>query len=190
MTAPNEAKLIRAAQAGDAESFGLLYDAYASKIHDYLYYRLHHRESAEDLTSRTFLKALEKLETYDPDRGAFSAWLYRIARNSLIDHFRADRPTADIEDVWDGLRDKTDLARDTEVKERLREVEAALTDLPRAQREVAVMRLWDQLSYAEIAELTGKSEAASKMTFSRAMAKLRSGLPPSVLILIITKSII
>lgn len=182
----NEDKLIRAAQSGDAESFGRLYDGYAAKIHDYLYYRLHHRETSEDLTSRTFLKALEKLHTFDSSKGSFSGWIYRIARNSLIDHFRSDKPDLNIEDVWDALRDRRDLARDTETRERLRQVEDALTVLPRAQREVAIMRLWDELSYAEIAAITGKSEAACKMSFSRAMALLRDSLPPAAFILFIS----
>lgn len=183
---PNEDRLIAAAQSGDAESFGRLYDGYAAKIHDYLYYRLHHRETAEDLTSRTFLKALEKLGTFDPAKGSFSGWIYRIARNSLIDHYRSDRPDLDIEDVWDALRDRKDLARDTETRERLAQVESAITVLPRTQRDVVIMRLWDELSYAEIAAITGKSEAACKMTFSRALAALRTSLPPAAFILFIT----
>jgi DNA-directed RNA polymerase specialized sigma24 family protein len=65
-------------------------------------------------------------------------------------------------------------------------VESAITVLPRTQRDVVIMRLWDELSYAEIAAITGKSEAACKMTFSRALAALRTSLPPAAFILFIT----
>lgn len=186
MTRENESIDVAKAKAGDVQAFGRLYDTHAKKIHDYLYYRAHHRETAEDLTSKAFMKALEKFSTFDPAKGSFSAWMYRIARNVLVDHYRAERPTTDIEDVWDALRDpKTDLPRDADARARLKEVEAHLAALPSAQREIVVMRVWDGLSYAEIAEITGKTEAACKMTFSRAAAVLRSSLPLAILALLI-----
>ncbi|MEY4722503.1 MAG: hypothetical protein RLZZ324_16 [Candidatus Parcubacteria bacterium] len=185
MTPQEELAAVTAAQAGDAESFGRLYDAYARRIHDYLYYRTHHRETAEDLASRAFLKALEKLGSFDAGKGSFGAWLYRIAHNTLVDHYRADRPNADIEDVWDALHDhKTDLPRDTDARARLTKVEQHLAALPKAQREVVVLRVWDGLSYAEIAAITGKTEAASKMAFSRATAILKAAMPLALLLII------
>lgn len=169
----NEAQLIAAWKGGDAEAFAGLYDLYGRRIYDYLFYRTHHKETAEDLASACFLKALEAADRFDPDRGSFGAWIYRIARNALIDHVRGLKPSADIEDVWDLLASGEDVARDAEAREKLRAVEARLMELPSAQREVVILRLWDGLSYAEIAEITGKSEAASKMAFSRGLAAIR-----------------
>lgn len=187
MMTKDDGQLMAAAQAGDAEAFGLLYDRYVRKIHDYLYYRCHHRETAEDLTSLAFTKALERLASFDAAKGTVSAWLYRIARNALIDHFRALKPHTDIEDVWDLLRDGTDAARDAETAERLRAVEAYLATLPSEQRELVIMRVWDGLSYAEIAEVVGKSEAACKMAFSRTMSALRKAMPLATFLLLFAK---
>lgn len=181
----HDVQLIEACKRGDAAAFGELYDAYARKIYDFAYYRTHHRETAEDLAADVFLKAFAKISAFDPSNGTFSAWLYRIARNRVIDHYRTAKPSADIEDVWDLLASGDDVARDAETRERLRAVEAHLSSLPAAQRDVVIMRVWDGLTYAEIAETLGKSEAACKMTFSRAVATLRKNAPLAALLLIL-----
>lgn len=181
----DEAQLITDARRGDAEAFGLLYDAYVRRIYDYVYYRVHHRETAEDLAADVFLRAWRAIEGFDPKKGAFSAWLYRIARNRVIDHARSRRDSEDIEDVWDLLRSGDDPARDAETAERLRTVERLMADLSPGQREVLLLRAWDGLSYAEIAATLGKSEAACKMSFSRAVAELRKHAPLALLLIII-----
>lgn len=180
-----EAKLIHEWKRGAPEAFAGLYDLYARKIYDYLYYRSHHKETAEDLASQAFLKALESADRFDPEKGSFGAWIYRIARNVLIDHARATRPATDIEDVWDLLASGENVARDAEAREKLRAVEKRLAELPAGQREVLILRLWDGLSYAEIAEITGRSEAAGKMAFSRGLSALRKGESLLALLLLV-----
>ncbi|MFA5853613.1 MAG: sigma-70 family RNA polymerase sigma factor [Patescibacteria group bacterium] len=168
----------------DTQQFASFYDAHVRDIYKYLYYRTQHRETAEDLTSQVFLKALDKFAAYDETRGTFIAWLYRIARNTLIDHYRATRATLDIEDVWD-LQSDTDVARDAEAHERIAKLQPYLTALPKEQRELLLLRLWDGLSYAEISEIVGKSEDACKMAYSRVVAKLRKEVPASILLLLL-----
>ncbi len=168
----------------DPEAFGRLYDAHVAQVYRYLYFRTHHRETAEDLTSQAFLKALDRLATFDPKRGSFLAWIYRIARNVLIDQYRAFRPTSDIEDIWD-LRSDDDPVRDAEVREGMEKLRPCLQALPAEQRELILLRFWDGLSHAEIAAITGRSEAAAKMAFSRAMARLRRNAPPAVFLLLL-----
>lgn len=167
----------------DTQRFASLYDAHVRDIYKYLYYRTQHRETAEDLTSQVFLKALDKFAAYDEARGAFIAWLYRIARNTLIDHYRSSRETLDIEDVWD-LQSDSDVARDAEARERIDKLRPYLSALPREQRELLLLRLWDGLSYAEISEILGKSEDACKMAYSRVVARLRKEVPASILLLL------
>ena len=183
--ANDEAKLIEASKRGEADAFGSLYDAYVRKIYDFIYYRIHHRETAEDLTADVFMKAWRAIGGFDPKKGSFSAWLYRIARNRVIDHCRSRRDSEDIEDVWDLLASGDDPARDAEAAERLRGVEKLMAGLPAGQREVLLLRAWDGLTYAEIAETLGKSEAACKMSFSRAVAALRAGGAAAALLLIL-----
>ncbi len=168
----------------DTHRFASLYDEHVRDIYKYLYYRTQHRETAEDLTSQVFLKALDKFAAYDEARGTFIAWLYRIARNTVIDHYRASRDTLDIEDVWD-LKSDADVARDAEARERVRKLQPYLSALPKEQRELLLLRLWDGLSYAEISELVGKSEDACKMAYSRVVAKLRKEVPTSILLLLL-----
>lgn len=181
----NDSKLVQRFQNGDADAFGLLYDAYAKKIYDFIYYRTHHRETAEDLVSDVFMKALAAIKNFDADKGTFSAWLYRIARNRVIDHYRTAKSVEDIEDVWDALASGEDVARDADTRERLAKAEKLVAKLPPAQRDVVIMRAWDQLSYAEIAEILGKSEAACKMSFSRAVASLRLEAPLAMVVAIL-----
>jgi RNA polymerase sigma-70 factor (ECF subfamily) len=168
----------------DSQAFGRLYDAHVAQIYRYLYYRTRHRETAEDLTSLVFLKALDHLESYDAERGTFLAWIYRIAKNALTDHFRSARPTLAIDDVWD-LPSDADVVRDAEENERLEKLRPFLRALPKDQRELLLLRLWDGLSHAEIAELTDRTEAAAKMAFSRVIARLRKDMPASLLLLLI-----
>ena len=169
-------ELIKRVGNGEAEAFAQLYDVYLPKIYRYVYYRVQHKETAEDLVSLAFVKAYEEITGYSSARGTFSAWLYRIAHNVVIDHYRQRQGTTPLEDVWDALADGTDIPRDLDVQAKLMDVERLVSALPSAQRELLLLRLWDGYSYAEIAELTGKSEAACKMSVSRALATLRTSL--------------
>jgi len=166
----------------DIEQFEDLYDRYVKKIYDFIYFRTYHKETAEDLTSITFTKALGKLSSFNPDKGNFSSWLYRIARNTVIDHYRTNKPTFDIEEVFD-LKGSEDFERDFDVQDQLAEVQKYLKKLKPELRELVIMRVWDGLSYREIAEITGKSEDSCKVAFSRVMAKLKMEVPYAVVVL-------
>lgn len=172
--------MIAQCQAGDRDSFGLLYDAYADKIFKFVYYRVGSREMAEDLTSQTFFKALKKMEKFQGEY--FSAWLFRIARNTVIDHYRTARPTENIDNFFD-LHAFSDPEREMDIKKDLEKVKEVLKTLKKEQEEVVIMRAWDGLSYKEIAEIIGKSEANCKMIFSRALKSLRRDVSLSVIAL-------
>ncbi len=164
-----------ACQKGDKDQFGPLYDSYSEKIYNYIYYRTHHAQTAQDITSDVFFKALSKINTFDPDKGNFGAWLYRIARNTLTDYYRTRKPEANIDDVWDIASDD-DVERDTDVAMQLNRVKKYLDKLPKDKRDIIIMRLWDDMSYQDIANIVGKSEEACKMTFSRAIRQLRESV--------------
>lgn len=164
--------------------FDALYTAHVDSIYRYLYRRTLVRMTAEDLTSTTFLKALEKIDKFDPSKGSFGGWVMTIAKNVLTDHFRALKPTTDIDDVWD-LSSDDDVASDIEDKDSHRELREALQKLPKDKREIVLLRVWEDLSYAEIAALTGKTEGNAKVIFSRAMKDLRELVPLSTLLLLL-----
>lgn len=177
----NEQDIIILCQQGDLERFGWLYDKYIKKIYDFIYFKTTHKETAEDLTSLTFFKALENIKTFDTNKGAFSAWLYQIARNTVIDFYRTKKENVDIDDIWD-LAGNENVERDIDTKAKLQAVEKYLAKLKSEQREIIIMRVWSELTYAEIAEVLGKSEASCKMSFSRAIAVLRKEMPLELLI--------
>lgn len=168
---------------GDRERFGELYDKYIKKIYDFVYYKTTHKETAEDLTSQIFLKALNGLDSFtDQKDGTFSAWLYAIARNTVIDYYRTKKENKNIEDVWD-LVGEENLERDLDIRATLEEVEKYLKILKPEAREIIIMRVWQELSYREIAEITGKTEASAKMQYSRAINKLRQEISLALYVL-------
>lgn len=167
----------------DEESFASIYDNYVTAIYQFIYYKTYHRETAEDLTSQTFLKALEKIHRFNPQKGSMAAWLYQIARNLVIDHFRTKKRTFSIHDIWD-LAGSHNVEIDLENKEQLQMVQTVLKELPLNQRDIIIMRVWQELPYKEIAEIMGKSEASCKMLFSRTIAYLRENMSIAVVLLI------
>jgi RNA polymerase sigma-70 factor, ECF subfamily len=179
-----ESELIERVQSGSLQDFESLYTRHLKGVYGFIFYRVMDRMTAEDLTSQTFLKALENIGSYNPRKGAFSTWLYRIARNTVTDHYRTLKRHDDIEDVWD-LPSEDNPFLDASAHMEAAEIHSVLQTLDKAKRELILMRLWDGLSYKEIAELTGKSEASCKMAFSRAMETLRKGLSPVALLLLI-----
>lgn len=181
----NEANLIEKARQGDREALGGLYDTYVRRIYNFVYYRVGGQELAEDLTSDIFFKALEKIKSFDTKRknSSFGAWLYRIARNRVIDHYRANRPTASFEENENDLSDGGLIAEDLKQRSARQEVLKYLDILKLEQKELLLLRIWDERPYREISLITGKSEAALKMAFGRAIKILRARMPADLLLL-------
>lgn len=178
-------EIIKSFQAGNKDEFIKLYDKYLKQIYTFIYYKTSHRETAEDLSSQTFFKALKNLEKFDfKDGTSFSAWLFTIARNVVIDHYRSFKIFKNIEDVWD-LTSNEDLFQNIADKENSKQILKYLKELSAKQRDIVILRVFQDLSYKEIAEILGKSESACKMDFSRALKTLKDKIPLETLILII-----
>jgi len=175
----DEKKAITGFQKGETDNFGMLYDAYAGKIYSFIYFKTQHKETAEDLTSRTFMKALDNMESFDFNRGSFSSWLYGIARNNVIDFYRTKKNEYNISDIWD-LSSGDDVERDIEARQKLEKIEKYLKKLKSEHREIIILRVWDEMSYKEISEILGKSEASCKMMFSRCIKELKKEMPISL----------
>lgn len=182
----NDFDLVLKIQTGEAESFGRLYDKYSRKIYDFLFYRVHHKETAEDLLSQTFHKALERIGQFNGKKAQFSTWLYQIAKNNLIDYYRKSQPHEDLENAWD-LPSSANVEMDAEISISLEKVKKYLAGIGKQQREIVLMRVWDGLSHKEIAEILNISETNSKVIFSRTLSKLQEGFPLIILLLILIK---
>ena len=172
----DEKLIIVACQRGEVQRFAELYDLYADRIFRFIFHKTMQRELAEDLTSDTFLRALEKIGQFNSDKGQFSTWIYTIARNLITDHWRAHREHRDIDDVWDlsSMDDVMDGANKKLIGEKLHD---AMRELSTREREILMMRYWQDLKFSEIALLTGRSEGAVKMMTARAIKKLRADMP-------------
>ncbi len=184
----DEQALISACQEGDAQAFGQIYDQYIDRIYRFVYYKTLHTETAQDLTSTVFLKALNSVARYDLAKGSFASWLYAIATNTVTDHYRTRTEERSIDDVWD-LSTGEDLLVDTDRRLLLESVQEYMHTLNTRQRDILILRLWEELSYQEIAAVMGSSEASCKMLFSRTIKQLRAEMPLAALIALITFSI-
>ncbi|GAC1413566.1 MAG: sigma-70 family RNA polymerase sigma factor [Candidatus Doudnabacteria bacterium] len=160
----------------DQQSFNELYDLYITKIYNFIYYRTHHKQTSEDLTSKTFIKAWENLHQFDEEKAKFSSWLYSIARNNVIDHYRREKSHWDLDLILD-LSSGENVEDNTALKLQLEKVKEYLKELPDEQRDIVIMRAWDDLSYKEIAEILNKSEASCKMSFYRTLEKIQQHFP-------------
>jgi RNA polymerase sigma-70 factor, ECF subfamily len=173
----SDTELALAFQQGEQDAFAALYDRYIERIHRFIYYKTFDKDVAEDITSTVFLKAYERIGGFNAARGQFAQWLYGIARNAVIDHYRTLKRHTNIEDVFDlGEDDRTEAKLDA--KASLGTVERYLKTLNPRQREIVTLRVWEERSYREIAEIVGGSEDAVKVMFSRTMRELREKLGP------------
>ena len=169
--------LVAQAQSGDPEAFAQLYDLYSRKIHTYLRYHLNGRaDLAEDLSADVFLKALEKLHSYQFSGVPFSAWLYRIAHNHLIDHLRALPKKQGVS--LDECNTVDDPSAEKALDETLthQQLSGALTGLTLDQRRVIEYRFMQDRSIADTAGLMGKNEDAIKQLQVRALRNMRRAL--------------
>jgi RNA polymerase sigma-70 factor (ECF subfamily) len=170
-------ELVGRAQRGDGDAFAQLYDLYAKKIHSYLRYHLNGKvDLAEDLAADVFVKAMEKIGSYQFSGVPFSAWLYRIAHNHLIDYLRALPKKQGVPlDECNGVDDPSAerALSDTLTQQQLK---GALTGLTQEQRQVIVLRFLEDRSIADTARLMSKNEDAIKQLQVRALRNMRRAL--------------
>ena len=171
--------LVEAAQGGETEAFGRLYDHYSDTVYRYIYYRVGSTATAEDLTSETFLRALRRIGTFTWQGRDFGAWLVTIARNLVADHFKSSRFRLEV--TTGEMLDANEVARSPEdsVLEQLSN-EALLTAVRKLnpqQQECVTLRFLQGLSVAETARVMGKNEGAIKTLQYRAVRTLARLLP-------------
>ena len=166
----------------DPDAFAELYDVYVSRIYRYVFFKVSSAEDAEDLTSEVFLKAWD----YVNEKGGITnlnALLYRIARNAVIDHYRARQTKESIEDIVEaGAENELPMFKqhmefgpkaDIEKKEDAAELVKAMKKLKDEYREVLTMRFMEGLSHGEIAEVLEKSSVTVRVLQHRAMKALQ-----------------
>lgn len=167
-----EHDLIRRAQDYDPIAFGEIYERYYSGVYKYIYYRVGEQSLAEDVTMEVFAKAMESIDGFAFRGVPFSAWLYRIASNLVVDHFRRqpNQPAISLEEKLVSAVEHPALQLDEEFSHFV--LRAALSELTDDQQQVIILKFVDGLSNLEVAQILGKTEGAVKSLQHRALAAL------------------
>lgn len=173
--AQTQRQLINSAINGDAKAFGELYKEYVDAIYRYIYFRVGSEVEAEDLTDEVFVRAWEALPEFRPSASySFSAWLYRIAHNLVVDSYRRRSPVTFSRDEMD--QNKTRLPsveEEAQTRHEVANLVKAVQHLNDLEQDVIVLRFVEGLSHREVAQVIGKSESASRVIQHRALAALR-----------------
>ncbi|MBI5595434.1 MAG: sigma-70 family RNA polymerase sigma factor [Elusimicrobia bacterium] len=154
--------------------FAELYDRSFPKVYNYALYRLGDPAAADDVVSRVFEKALERLASFDPSRGPADAWLFGIARNAVSDHFRERRWRAPFELLESLIGDKDAGTERLVADEEQRALLAALEALDERQRELLALKFGGGMTNRDIAAQTGLSESNVGVLLYRAVKKLQT----------------
>ena len=174
MEAPDE-ELMLAYRHGDAGAFETLYKRHRGALYRFVLRALKHRSAAEELFQEVWIRVIEARGRYAP-QARFTTWLYTIAHNLLVDHWRRKGLTLVSLDTEDVPMESANPARRAEARESLARFLQALEALPAAQREAFLLHEEAGLTAAEIAAATGSNEEAAKSRLRYALAKLKAAI--------------
>ncbi|MEW6141739.1 MAG: sigma-70 family RNA polymerase sigma factor [Chloroflexota bacterium] len=169
----DEESLVRRAQDRDPEALDQLYEAHFEKVYRYVAMRLGNEMEAEDVTQEVFLKALGSISSFQWKGVPFLAWLYRIARNQVIDHYRKRPKTPPVSINGLQVPEEGDPVEIAEQKSEFERIMRAARKLTEAQQEVIALRFVSELSIAETAQVMERSEGAVKALQHSALIALR-----------------
>ena len=155
----------------DPAAFGQLYNHYVQPVYRYLYSRVGTTHDAEDLTSQTFMAAFEYLPRYR-ERGQFAAWLFRIARSKMTDHFRGNKYEVDLE-AAQRFAGGDDALLQVIQNEEISHLTCLIKNLNFEEQDLIHLRYVAELTFAEIADLLGRREEAVKKSLYRLLARLK-----------------
>jgi len=169
-------RLVDEARAGDAWAFGRLFDHYHLQVYRFVASRVRRPSDAEDLTQLVFVKALEALPRYESRGVPFGGWLFRLARNAVIDHVRTSHEHADLAQSVEQAGDDAGPDELAAIRQDIEAVRCALATLTDDQRDAIALRFFAGLSAREAAVAMGKQEGTIRGLQFRAIATLRRQL--------------
>jgi len=172
----SERDLVYRAKQGDNEAFAQLYENNFEKIYRYIILKISNRAEAEDMTQQVFLNSLRSIRSFKWKGISFSAWLFRIAHNLVVDYYRKGSrvKTSPLNDSLSS--DSGNPEQITERKVNIEQLLSAAKELTKAQHEVISLRFAAELPIAEVAKIMGKSEGAIKALQHSAILSLRNKL--------------
>jgi RNA polymerase sigma-70 factor (ECF subfamily) len=171
-----EKELIKKAQNGEAQAFGLLYDIHVEAIYRFVYLKIGSKADAEDITQQVFLNAWQNIHRYRYQGFPFSSWLYKIAHNAVIDFYRSHNLRADID-----LESAEEIIQENEAEQKnktdynldLEKIKKAIRQLPADQQSIIIMRFVDDLPIKEIARILEKNEGTIRVIQHRALKQIK-----------------
>lgn len=168
------AGLVKRAADGDYEAFGEIYRIFLDRIYRYVFYEVKDRMTAEDITEEIFVKAWKAIKSYRGQGQSFSAWLYRIAHNHIVDNFRIQRPHLSLD--TEISYEISDPGQETDRYLAQQQVLELVSCLPSQQKQIIILKFVEGMDNREIEEITGKSQGAIRVMQMRALATLRENL--------------
>lgn len=165
-------ELIQKARKGDKDAFGQIYKIYYRKIYRYLRINLNSQEAAEDLAQETFLKAWRSISTFSAySGGSLQAFLFRIARNLMIDLSR-EKKEFPLDTALE-IESKDDFEEDLDRKTNIETVQKALTKLEDEDKQLVILRFFEEMPHADIAQIIDSNEGAVRVKLHRILKKLK-----------------
>ena len=173
----DETEIIERAKL-DPQAFGILYERHVDRIYSYIYYRTGNQQDAEDLTARTFHRALNHIRQYKVQGIPFSAWLYRIAHNLVANWYRdrQRRREFSLETQAVAKRAPANPERQIESDEEREALLGAIGRLPSDRQQLLLLKFLESMPNAQIGEIMGRSEGAVKSLYHRTLIALRDDL--------------
>ena len=169
----NEAELARRASERDQAAFAELYNAYVDKIYKYIYYKVGNAPDAEDLCEQVFLKAWEAIGRYTWCGYPFSSWLYKLAHNVVVDHYRTRREAVPLDTAFATSDEPVDPDTTLQQMVEAAELRDAINQLTVEQRQVIALKFIEGYENTEIAQMMNKKEGAIRALQYRALRSLQ-----------------
>ncbi|MCI0394750.1 MAG: sigma-70 family RNA polymerase sigma factor [Chloroflexi bacterium] len=168
-----ESCLVRQARAGQPAAFACLYERYLDPVYRFVFFRVGDEQLAEDLASETFLKAWDNLDRYQERGLPFGAWLFRIARNLVVDHYRRQKRASPPDKTLDSRPDPAiDVAETVETSLAAGRAFQALAQLTPEQREVLTLKFVEGMSTEDVAQVMRKRPGAIRALQMRGLQAL------------------
>ena len=168
-------ELVQQAQEGDTQAFGTIYDELVKPVYRYIFYRVE-ESIAEDLTEDTFLKVWQNLKSYKKTKYPFSSWVFRIAHNLVVDYYRKNHLTEEIDINTPDTAKTNNPQHEISIKLTQIRLKKVIRHLPDNYQQVIILKYVNDLDNKEISATIGKSEATVRTIQFRALEKLRSML--------------
>ena len=166
-------QLVKRASSGETDAFGELYDIFLDAVYRFVYVRLGNKADAEDITENVFVSMFTAITRYVDKELPFEAWVYRIARNKIIDHYRSRKAHVHLEEIAEiadsherpEVRLETQMSRETVLR--------AIKQIPASYQEIIILKFIEDKTNEEISAVLGKPITHIRVLQHRALVALR-----------------